>query len=125
MRSEIEALFDHPPAAYHEDHFMLFARLKEALNSGEVRAAEPDSSSKTGWRVNPWVKKGILLGFRLGQLVRMGSESCLPFVDKDTFPVRKFSLEERVRVVPGGSSVRATSRTRPTTSSTRRCRPPT
>src|SRR5205085_4021663 len=70
---------------------------------GHIRAAQKIDGE---WKVNIWVKQGILLGFRLGQLVRMGSESCLPFVDKDTFPVRKFSLEERVRVVPGGSSVR-------------------
>src|SRR5512140_923077 len=107
MRSEIEALFDHPPAAYHEDHFMLFARLKEALNSGQVRAAEPDSSSKTGWRVNPWVKKGILLGFRIGGMVDMSVDATRqPFFDKATWPVKRMTVSSGVRIVPGGSSIR-------------------
>jgi 2,3,4,5-tetrahydropyridine-2,6-dicarboxylate N-succinyltransferase len=81
----------------------IFIAFRELLTHGHIRAAQKIDGE---WEVNVWVKQGILLGFRLGQLVRMGSESCLPFVDKDTFPVRKFSLEERVRVVPGGSSVR-------------------
>src|SRR5450631_1701021 len=107
MQSEIEALFDHPPAAYHEDHFMLFARLKEALNNGEVRAAEPDSSSKTGWRVNPWVKKGILLGFRIGGVVDMSVDATRqPFFDKATWPVKRLTVSSGVRIVPGGSSIR-------------------
>jgi 2,3,4,5-tetrahydropyridine-2-carboxylate N-succinyltransferase len=107
MQTEIEALFDHPPAAYHEDHFMLFARLKEALNTGAVRAAEPDSSSKTGWRVNAWVKKGILLGFRIGGMVDMSVDATRqPFFDKATWPVKRLTLSSGVRIVPGGSSIR-------------------
>jgi 2,3,4,5-tetrahydropyridine-2-carboxylate N-succinyltransferase len=107
MQSEIEALFDHPPAAYHEDHFMLFARFKEALNRGEVRAAEPDSSSKTGWRVNPWVKKGILIGFRIGGMVDMSIDATRqPFFDKATWPVKRLTVTSGVRIVPGGSSIR-------------------
>ena len=107
MQTEIEALFDHPPAAYHEDHFMLFARLKEALNTGAVRAAEPDSSSKTGWRVNPWVKKGILLGFRIGGIVDMSVDATRqPFFDKATWPVKRLTVSSGIRIVPGGSSIR-------------------
>jgi len=107
IRDEIEDLFDHPPAAYHEDHFMLFARLKEALNTGAVRAAEPDSSSKTGWRVNPWVKKGILLGFRIGGIVDMSVDATRqPFFDKATWPVKRMTVSSGVRIVPGGSSIR-------------------
>jgi 2,3,4,5-tetrahydropyridine-2-carboxylate N-succinyltransferase len=52
------------------------------------------------------VKQGILLGFRLGELTQMGTSECLSFVDKDTFPARKFTVTDRVRVVPGGSSAR-------------------
>jgi len=107
MQTEIEDLFDHPPASYHEDHFMLFARLKEALNTGAVRAAEPDASSKTGWRVNPWVKKGILLGFRIGGIVDMSVDATRqPYFDKATWPVKRFTVSSGVRIVPGGSSIR-------------------
>ena len=107
IQNEIDALFDNPPVTYHEDHFMLFARLKEALNSGAVRAAEPDSSSKTGWRVNPWVKKGILLGFRIGGIVDMSVDATRqPFFDKATWPVKRFTVSSGVRIVPGGSSIR-------------------
>jgi 2,3,4,5-tetrahydropyridine-2-carboxylate N-succinyltransferase len=79
-----------------------FLELREALTRGEVRAAE---KQKGRWQVNPWVKQGILLGFRLGELTEMNAGP-LSFVDKDTFPARRFSTHDRVRVVPGGSSVR-------------------
>jgi len=82
-----------------------FRELRAALEAGEIRAAEPDPASPTGWRVNPWVKRGILLGFRLGQMEKGGSE--LSFVDKNTFPLRRFVPEQGIRIVPGGSSVRA------------------
>jgi 2,3,4,5-tetrahydropyridine-2-carboxylate N-succinyltransferase len=107
MQTEIEALFDEKPAVYNEEHFALFGRLKEALNTGAVRAAEPDASSKTGWRVNPWVKKGILLGFRMGGIVDMSVDATRqPFFDKATWPVKRFTVSIGVRVVPGGSSIR-------------------
>jgi 2,3,4,5-tetrahydropyridine-2-carboxylate N-succinyltransferase len=107
MQTEIESLFSNPPSAYSEEHFTLFARLKEALNTGAVRAAEPDSSSKTGWRVNPWVKKGILLGFRLGGMVDMSVDATRqPFFDKATWPVKRITISSGVRIVPGGSSIR-------------------
>ncbi len=85
-------------------------RLRMALNRGEVRAAQPDSSRPGGWSVNAWVKKGILLGFRLGRLVDRsvavhGGEQW-NFFDKDTVPLRNFRIEDNVRLVPGGSSVR-------------------
>ena len=53
------------------EHFALFARFKQALNAGTIRAAEPDAAETSGWRVNGWVKKGILLGFRMGSIVDM------------------------------------------------------
>jgi 2,3,4,5-tetrahydropyridine-2-carboxylate N-succinyltransferase len=107
MQTEIEALFDQKPAAYTDEHFALFARLKDALNAGAVRAAEPDSSSKTGWRVNPWVKKGILLGFRMGGIVDMSVDATRqPFFDKATWPVKRLTVSSGVRIVPGGSSIR-------------------
>jgi 2,3,4,5-tetrahydropyridine-2,6-dicarboxylate N-succinyltransferase len=81
-----------------------FEELRDALEAGELRSAEPDASSATGWRVNAWVKRGILLGFRLGKLAASGDG--LAFVDKDTYPARRFTPEQQVRVVPGGSAVR-------------------
>ncbi len=84
-----------------------FIELRRGLESGSFRAAEPDTTQPTGWRVNAWVKRGILLGFRLGQLAASGGGGGLTFIDKDTYPARQFGAESGVRVVPGGSSVRA------------------
>jgi 2,3,4,5-tetrahydropyridine-2,6-dicarboxylate N-succinyltransferase len=107
LQSQIEGLFENPPASYREEHFELFKSFKTALNRGEIRAAEPDVSASTGWRVNPWVKKGILLGFRMGTIVDMAIEpKRQPFFDKSTYPVRSVSLADGVRIVPGGSSIR-------------------
>ena len=107
MQAEIEALFDAPPVAYTEEHFGLFQCFKQALNDGLVRAAEPDASSPSGWRVNAWVKKGILLGFRMGKIVDMSVDPVRqPFFDKSTYPVRALAPDAGVRIVPGGSSIR-------------------
>lgn len=107
MQAEIEALFDNPPAAYTEEHFGLFHRFREALNEGRIRAAEPDAASCAGWRVNGWVKKGILLGFRLGGLVDMSIDPARqPWFDKSTYPVKRLTPADGVRIVPGGSSIR-------------------
>ena len=83
-----------------------FLALRSELERGEARAASPDPASPTGWRVNAWVKQGILLGFRLGTL-QDSSSAGLSFVDKHTYPLRHFTVADGVRVVPGGSSVRA------------------
>jgi 2,3,4,5-tetrahydropyridine-2-carboxylate N-succinyltransferase len=107
MRIEIEALFDQKPSTYTEEHFALFQRFKQALNAGAVRSAEPDPSTRSGWRVNAWVKKGVLLGFRMGAVVDMSVDAARqPFLDKATFPVKRFSTHDGVRIVPGGSSIR-------------------
>jgi 2,3,4,5-tetrahydropyridine-2,6-dicarboxylate N-succinyltransferase len=109
LRQEIERLFADKPESYTEEHFDLFSRFKRALNLGEARAAEPDAAAPLGWRVNPWVKQGILLGFRMGAITDMSvgaGEHALPFFDKATYPVRGLSAEDGVRVVPGGSSIR-------------------
>jgi len=104
---EIERLFDENPARYTNEHRRLFQQFKDALNAGEIRAAEPDAARATGWRVNAWVKKGILLGFRMGAIVDMSIDAARqPFFDKATYPVKKFSSESGVRIVPGGSSIR-------------------
>ena len=107
MRVEIEKLFDEKPQAYTEDHFRLFAEFKAALNSGAIRAAEPDAGAKSGWRVNGWVKKGVLLGFRMGAVVDMSIDRTrLPFFDKATYPVKRLTAQSGIRIVPGGSSIR-------------------
>ena len=107
LQSQIEALFETPPNSFREEHFELFRAFKTALNRGEIRAAEPDAAALTGWRVNPWVKKGILLGFRMGATVDMSIDARRqPFFDKSTYPVRGVSLADGVRIVPGGSSIR-------------------
>ena len=107
MQTEIEALFDGKPASYTEEHFALFQRFKQALNSGTVRAAEPSTEARSGWRVNAWVKKGVLLGFRMGVVVDMSVDAARqPFFDKATYPVKHFSSGDGVRIVPGGSSIR-------------------
>jgi 2,3,4,5-tetrahydropyridine-2,6-dicarboxylate N-succinyltransferase len=105
--SQIEDLFDNPPAEYTEDHFKVFREFKEALNRGRVRAAEPDSNAQSGWRTNAWVKKGILLGFRMGVIVDMSIDAARqPFIDKSTYPARALTPADGVRIVPGGSSIR-------------------
>ena len=85
----------------------VFGRFKELLNEGRIRAAEPSGS---GWTVNLWVKQGILVGMRLGVLheshVELEGTGSFSFIDKDTWPLRQFSVENNVRIVPGGSSVR-------------------
>jgi 2,3,4,5-tetrahydropyridine-2,6-dicarboxylate N-succinyltransferase len=78
-----------------------FLEFRDRLTRGKIRAAEKVDGQ---WKVNAWVKKGILLGFRLGALAEMPAG--LSFVDKDTFPARQFTVADRVRVVPGGSSAR-------------------
>ncbi len=101
LKSEVERLAsgEHLSSGARE----IFLEFRAALTRGEIRAAEKVHGE---WRVNVWVKQGILLGFRLGELTEMGSSECLSFVDKDTFPARKFTVADRVRIVPGGSSIR-------------------
>ena len=81
----------------------VFFEFRAALTRGEARAAEKVDGR---WVVNTWVKQGILLGFRLGELQKMSDGDVLSFIDKDTFPTRRLTLADRVRLVPGGSSIR-------------------
>ena len=107
MQAEIERLFDSKPEKYSEGDFDLFRQFKAKLNAGEIRAAEPDSNAKSGWRVNGWVKKGVLLGFRMGVVVDMSIQPARqPWLDKATYPVKQFSTDSGIRIVPGGSSIR-------------------
>jgi len=106
LQKSVERWFSSGSAAIGDPAAMdVFLGLRTALENGNARAASPDSASPTGWRVNAWVKQGILLGFRLGAL-EDSSAAVLSFVDKQTFPLRHFTVADGVRVVPGGSSVR-------------------
>jgi 2,3,4,5-tetrahydropyridine-2,6-dicarboxylate N-succinyltransferase len=105
LREEIESLLEKAASEFTERDRMRFNEFKAALNRGRVRAAERAESGK--WSVNSWVKRGILLGFRMGVLTDMSTvDGTLRFFDKDTYPVRALGLEHNVRVVPGGSSIR-------------------
>jgi 2,3,4,5-tetrahydropyridine-2,6-dicarboxylate N-succinyltransferase len=107
LASEISALFQAGASADREHARDAFFRLRGALSDGTVRAAEPDPAAPSGWRVNPWVKQGILLGFRIGVVVDMSADhGRWPFVDKDTMPLKRFAAGGGVRIVPGGSTVR-------------------
>jgi 2,3,4,5-tetrahydropyridine-2-carboxylate N-succinyltransferase len=103
LKIAIERISAQPDLEQAPEAHEVFIALRDALGAGTVRAAEKYADR---WIVNTWVKKGILLGFRLGELVETGDESGLSFVDKDTLPVRHFNALDRVRVVPGGSAVR-------------------
>jgi 2,3,4,5-tetrahydropyridine-2-carboxylate N-succinyltransferase len=105
LRARTETLFAAGAAADRDAARALWAEVRDALAAGTVRAAEPDPAAPAGWRVNGWVKQAILLGFRHGDLAESGGE--LPFYDKDTMPLRRPGLAAGVRIVPGGSAIRA------------------
>jgi len=113
LEQSIEKFFAEGPVAIgNADALAAFHQLRDALEAGTLRSASPDESAPTGWTVNAWVKRGILLGFRLGALEAMNGNhpdggSILSFVDKATYPARRFKPEQGIRVVPGGSSVRS------------------
>ena len=107
LETDIKSLVTSAAAADRDTARAVFAELRAALSAGTVRAAEPDPASPIGWRVNTWVKQGILLGFRFGDLADASMDhGRLPFYDKDTLPLKRPGLEARVRIVPGGSAVR-------------------
>ncbi len=134
LQTQVEELYARETKEFGDEYFRAFDEFKQALNEGRVRAAEPDRGSPTGWRVNPWVKKGILLGFRIGRIVEMGiappfsgatagpacgtgaTEEPQPqtaggplqnqFRDKHTFPLKQLPRDQNIRIVPGGSSIR-------------------
>jgi len=105
LQTQIENLLARNDAEFSDADFALFNNFKSALNRGEVRAAERDATG--AWRVNSWVKQTVLLGFRMGKLVEMSHVGeTLRFFDKETYPLRIFSVADNVRIVPGGTSIR-------------------
>ena len=108
LERNIESFFSGGASTVSDvDALDTFLELRNALEAGTLRAAEPDATAPTGWRVNAWVKRGILLGFRIGALTEMSGGGALSFLDKATYPARSFTPEDGVRIVPGGSSVRS------------------
>jgi len=104
LKEKIISFYDTSVQAENKDEVMdVFQQLKNKLNSGEIRAAEPFEGS---WRVNSWVKKGILLGFRYGDLLDMSIKDNLSFFDRHTYPLKNIGIADGVRIVPGGSSIR-------------------
>ena len=103
LKTAIEHLASLDEVERNRDARQIFLDFRDELTQGKIRAAEKVDGQ---WVVNVWVKLGILLGFRLGELSETSQDASLSFVDKDTFPARRFTVRDRVRVVPGGSSVR-------------------
>jgi 2,3,4,5-tetrahydropyridine-2-carboxylate N-succinyltransferase len=107
LQQRIEAVAAAGPSAPRDEARAAFEELRRALSAGVVRAAQPDASAPSGWRVNTWVKQGILIGFRFGDLSDVSADhGRWPFFDKDTLPLKPLSTAAAVRIVPGGSSVR-------------------
>lgn len=133
LQIQIEQFFNRNTKKFDDEFYRAFDEFKAALNDGRIRAAEPDANSPSGWRVNTWVKKGILLGFRIGRIVEMpagpspaprrkapspprrGKKSnsktttaniAFQFRDKHTYPLKQIPASQNVRVVPGGSTIR-------------------
>ena len=104
LAQRLEGFHSLPVEALGDEARAAFEALRQGLESGEIRAAAPGPD---GWTVNGWVKKGILLGFRLGKIVAFEDAGPLRFLDKDTYPPRRFGIGDQVRIVPGGSSVRS------------------
>jgi len=104
IQQTIDRLFEIPTDKIDRDEILqAIDQLKLSLNRGEVRAAELQNGN---WKVNTWVKKGILLAFRVGVLREIPGDDVFNFIDKDTMGVRQFAVNQNVRIVPGGSVVR-------------------
>jgi 2,3,4,5-tetrahydropyridine-2,6-dicarboxylate N-succinyltransferase len=106
LQEQIESLFERGADAPRDETRAAVKQLREELSAGDVRAAEPDDTARSGWRVNAWVKRGILLAFRFGTTIDQTADGRGLFFDKDTLPLKPLSIASGVRIVPGGSSVR-------------------
>ena len=104
LREQIEALAARESSEFSRKDRNVFEEFKQALNRGEVRAAEKTADGK--WLVNSWVKQGLLLGFRMGVIANVSTGDNFKFFDKDTYPTRPTTIEDNVRIVPGGSTIR-------------------
>lgn len=103
LEEKIEQLLT--KSEFDADDRAVFEDFKTALRTGEIRAAERDDAG--AWQTNAWVKRGILLGFKMGKMVNMSfSGETFQFFDKDTYPLRPMNLDDKIRIVPGGSTIR-------------------
>ncbi len=103
LQEKIEELFEKTEfdASDHET----FTEFKTELREGRIRAAEKDENGY--WKVNAWVKRGILAGFKMGEMVTMSmSGETFQFFDKNTYPLRPMNLDDKIRIVPGGTTIR-------------------
>ncbi len=103
LREKIEHLSDLKSSDYPEDSMETFLEFRNLLGQGKIRSAEYIEGE---WKVNIWVKKGILLGFKLGKLVDYSENKSFRYFDKDTFPLKNLSIDDGIRIVPGGTSIR-------------------
>jgi 2,3,4,5-tetrahydropyridine-2-carboxylate N-succinyltransferase len=103
LREQIEELF--VKTEFTSDDREIFENFKTALRTGKIRSAEKKSDGN--WQTNAWVKQGILLGFRMGGMVKMSKETeTFQFFDKETYPLRPITPDDKIRIVPGGSTIR-------------------
>jgi 2,3,4,5-tetrahydropyridine-2-carboxylate N-succinyltransferase len=103
LQEKIEHLFT--KSDFDTPDHEAFKDFKTALRLGEIRAAEKDENGD--WQTNAWVKKGILVGFKMGKIVTMSfSGETFQFFDKETFPLRPMNLDDKIRIVPGGTTIR-------------------
>jgi 2,3,4,5-tetrahydropyridine-2-carboxylate N-succinyltransferase len=103
LQEKIEQLFE--KSEFDASDREVFSDFKTELRTGGIRAAEPDENGT--WQTNAWVKRGILLGFKMGEIVTMSfSGETLQFFDKNTYPLRPMNLDDKIRIVPGGSAIR-------------------
>ena len=103
LREKIERLSDFNSSDYPEDSMETFLEFRNLLGQGKIRSAEYIEGE---WKVNIWVKKGILIGFKLGKLVDYSENKSFRYFDKDTFPLKNLSIDDGIRIVPGGTSIR-------------------
>lgn len=101
LKPRIEKAYNNKDSV--DDLYSLFQEFKDGLNSGEIRAAEKLNET---WSVNSWVKMGILLGFRIGEIDDMSIDQRFLYYDKSTYPLKCIGKSDGVRIVPGGSSIR-------------------
>jgi 2,3,4,5-tetrahydropyridine-2-carboxylate N-succinyltransferase len=103
LKEKIESLLE--KTEFDDSDRTSFDEFRAALRRGEIRTAERDNNGH--WHTKRWVKRGILMGFRMGELIQISSETeTLQFFDKDTFPLRPMSLDDKIRIVPGGTAIR-------------------
>jgi len=104
IKEKIEAIIENPNDFSNHEIKLILEDFVKQLEQGTIRSAEP---TNIGWTVNIWIKKGILLLFKYGKIADYSINKNFPYFDKDIIPSRNFSIDSGVRIVPGGSTIRA------------------